>query len=262
MKKNATTVEIKVFSSPRESTEDDLRGCAVIVIDVLRSSSTIITAIMNGAREIIPVLTPAEVGELASKSGRGGALMCGEREGKKIEGFDLGNSPLEYSPDKVSGRIIIFASTNGAPMIVRARNADRIYIGGFNNFSAVLGLILKENRNIAILCSGQNEKFSIEDFVCAGRFVDALEIKLGERAELNDGARAAAQLYQQYRGQIGELLRISSHGKYLSSLGFSSDLDYCAKVDTVPIVPMFVEGKIRGFKPDGKPLNETTTVPA
>jgi 2-phosphosulfolactate phosphatase len=255
-------VEIRVFSTPREVSEDDLRGCVAVVIDVLRSSSTIATACMNGAREIVPVATPAEAGELASKSGRGGALLCGEREGKPIEGFDLGNSPLEYTAEKVSGRNIFFASTNGAPTVVRVRNADRIYVGGFNNFSAVMGLLTAEDRRIALVCSGQNDKLSIEDFVCAGRFVEALDLKFGEKVVVNDGARAATLLYQQFRGQIGELLRCSTHGKYLTSLGFSADLEYCARVDSVPVVPMFIEGKIRGFKPDGNPVNETASLTA
>ena len=129
---------ISLYVTPREFSDDNLRGTTAIVIDVLRSSSTIATALLCGAREIVPVSSPAEAGELAQKYGRAATLLCGERDGKRIEGFDLGNSPSEYTAEQVSGRTLIFSSTNGSPVMVRARLSDRVLIGGFNNFSAVV----------------------------------------------------------------------------------------------------------------------------
>ncbi len=249
-------LEIKLFTSPREVTDDDLRGCSVVVVDILRSSSTIATALANGAKEVIPVGTPAEGGKLAGRSGRSASLLCGEREGRKIDGFDLGNSPFEYSAERVGGRILIYTSTNGTAAILRARSADRVYIGCFNNFGAVVKRVVKDERPVVILCAGKLEQFAIEDFVAGGKFVNALETRLKRGTVLNDGARAAAQLHRHFDGSIPTLLKTSSHGQYLATLGSEADIDYCARMDTNLVVPMVVEGKIRGYKADGSPITE------
>jgi 2-phosphosulfolactate phosphatase len=250
-------VDIKLFSTPREVTDDDLRGCSAVVVDVLRSSATIATALMAGAREVIPVLSPAEGGKLAGRAGRGISLLCGERDGKKIDGFDLGNSPLEYTGERVGGRILIFSSTNGAAAILRARAAEHVYVGGFNNFTAVVKRLVEDHSPIVIICAGKEEQFSIEDFVCGGKFVNALETRLKRGVTLSDGARAAALLHRHFDGSVSSLLKSSNHGKFLATLGFADDIDYCARVDTHPVVPMFVEGKVRGYKPDGSPLSDS-----
>jgi len=253
---DSVALPVTLFTTPRESTEDDVRGCSVIVVDVLRSSSTIVTALEAGAREVIPVLTPAEAGKLAGRSERGISLLCGEREGKRIDGFDLGNSPLEYSVQKVGGRILIFASTNGAPAILKARAAERVYVGGFNNFSAVVKRVIEDGNPVVIICSGQLEQFSIEDFVCGGKFVNAIESRTKQGVELNDGARAATLLHRHFDGNIPSLLKSSAHGRFLTGLGYGDDIEYCARVDTHGIVPTYIEGKIRGYKPDGSPIGE------
>jgi 2-phosphosulfolactate phosphatase len=250
-------VEVKLFITPREVTDDDVRGCSVVIIDVLRSSATIATALANGAREVIPVLTPAEGGKLAGRAGRGITLLCGEREGRKIDGFDLGNSPLEYTAEKVNGRILIFSSTNGAPAVLRARAADRVYIGGFNNFTAVAKRVIDDRKPVVIICAGKEDQFAIEDFVCGGKFVNMLEARHKRGLVVSDAARAAALLHRHFDGGIPSLLKSSSHGKYLISLGYDADLEHCARMDTHPIVPMFVEGKIKGYKPDGSPVSDS-----
>ncbi|MBI5059587.1 2-phosphosulfolactate phosphatase [candidate division KSB1 bacterium] len=255
-------IEIKVYGSPREIVDDDLRGHSAVVIDVLRSSATITHALTNGAREVIPVVTPAEAGELASRTGRGVSLLGGERDGKKIEGFDLSNSPAEYSFDRVNGRIIVFASTNGAPTLVRARAAERVYLGGYNNYSVVLQRLIDDDRPVVLLCSGKLEHFSMEDFVCAGMFVEGLLDGLGARAQRSDSARAAQLLYEKYSSDIPALHRECSHGQFLARIGYDEDLEICARVDTHPIIPTFIEGKIKAFRLNGTPLTEVATVPA
>lgn len=252
--KTAAPLEINLFATPREVTDDDLRGCSAVVIDVLRSSSSIVSGLLNGAREVIPVLTPAEAGELASRAGRGVSLLCGEREGRKIDGFDLGNSPAEYSPERVGGRILIFSSTNGPAAVLRSRLADRVYIGGYNNFSAVLKRLTEDRKPVVIICAGKEGHFALEDFVCGGKFVVALETRLKRSVSLSDGARAAALLHRHFDGSTMSLLKSCAHGKYLMSLGAEEDIEFCAHMDTHPVVPMLIEGKIRGFQPDGSPL--------
>jgi len=242
-------LNIRVFATPREWTEDDVRGSIAIVIDVLRASSTITQALINGAREVVPVSTPAEAGELAVKAGRADVVLGGERDGKLIEGFDLGNSPFEYSSDRVSGRTVVFASTNGSPALVRAKSAELVTIGCFNNYSAVTNSARETGLDISIICSGRNGKFSLEDFVCAGKIVEGLLTPHNTIA--NDGAQGSLDLFRYYRSQISDVVKNCYHGKYLSSLGFDADLEHCAKVDIHQVVPTLIEGKIRLPKTNG-----------
>ncbi|MBK6910675.1 MAG: 2-phosphosulfolactate phosphatase [bacterium] len=241
-------MNLRVYPTPREWNEDDVRGCVAIVIDVLRASSTITQALVNGARDIVPVATPAEAGELAVKAGRGDVVLGGERDGKLIEGFDLGNSPFEYSPDRVGGRTIIFASTNGSPSLVRAKTAEHVLVGSFNNQNAVVTRARDIGLDVVVICSGRNGKFSLEDFVCAGKLVDGL---LPGGTIGNDGAHAALDLFKYYRSQISEVVKGSYHGKYLAGLGFEADLEHCARVDIHQIVPALIEGKIKVPKLNG-----------
>ncbi|MCC6477398.1 2-phosphosulfolactate phosphatase [bacterium] len=244
-------MKIRVYATPREVTDEDLRDSTAVVVDVLRASSTIITALENGAREVVPVATPAEAAELASKAGRANTLLGGEREGKMIEGFDLGNSPLEYASDKVSGRSIIFASTNGAPAIVRSKQAEDAIIASFNNHSAAVRFLRSAGRDVSIVCSGRYGKFSLEDFVYAGKLVEGLNGNGGGEVS-NDGSLAALELFHRYRSQLPELVRSCLHGRYLAQIGFDSDLNYCARVDSHDSVPILIEGKLRLAKSNGK----------
>jgi 2-phosphosulfolactate phosphatase len=250
-------ISIRLFPTPREVTDEELRGSSVVVIDVLRSSATIAAALTSGAREIIPVQSPAEAAELAAKAGRGLSLLCGEREGRKINGFDLGNSPSEYTPDSVAGRILIFSSTNGTGAILRTRTADRVYVGGFNNFGAVARRLAEDGNSVVIVCSGQDEQFSLEDFVCGGKFVNSLKSRLRRETIMNDAAQAASLLHAQFDGGILKLLQTCTHGSYLAALGFGDDLVQCAELDVTDVVPTWAEGKVKGFTVDGSPYGES-----
>ena len=249
-------MNINVYTTPGELNEDDLRGCTAVVIDVLRTSSTIITALANGAREIIPAGTPAEVGELVSKAGRSGTLMGGERDGRQIEGFDLGNSPFEYVREEVAGKTIFFSSTNGTPALLRVKSAGHVVVSGFNNQTATLDYLTNRGAEAAILCSGRSGKFSLEDFICAGSLALGLTKRLGKMHQLNDAAMAAADLYRRNMNLIVDVMRRSIHGKKLIEIGYEKDLSYCAQIDSHEIVPLYTEGKIRGFSSDGSPLKE------
>jgi 2-phosphosulfolactate phosphatase len=252
-------MKISVYSTPHELNDDDLRGCTAVVIDVLRTSSTIITALANGAREVIPAGTPAEVGELVSRAGRAGSLMGGERDGRQIEGFDLGNSPPEYVRAEVAGKAIFFSSTNGTPALLRVKSASHAVVGSFNNLTAVLGYLLDGMQDTAILCCGRSGKFSLEDFICAGSMVVGLKNRLGNAIVKNDAAIAAADLYRRNMNLIGDVMRRSTHGKKLIEIGYERDLSYCAQIDSHDILPLYIEGKIRGFNADGSPLTEAAT---
>jgi len=218
-----------------------LRERTVVVIDVLRASSTIITALANGAREVIPASTVESAMKIAGNLGTDQALLGGERNGRIVPGFDLGNSPAEYAASRVQGKSIIFSSTNGSQAMVKARYAAELVIGGFLNMGEVASFVRERPRDFVILCSGRNGGFSLEDTVCAGMLI--ARVAEDQEVVLSDSAVASMSLYRSMGRGILKMMRGSDHGKYLEEIGFGSDIRYCAGVDTVPVVP-FLEGNV------------------
>ena len=163
-----------VLLSPVIADELYFTGKNVIVIDVLRASTTIITALQNGAKEIIPVAT-VEFGVKISGGMFGGqTLLGGERNTKKVEGFALGNSPLEYSSEIVSGKTIILYTTNGSKAIVKAKFATNLFICSYLNLNTVAEQVVKSGEDFDVLCAGKSNTFSLEDSVCAGRLIQEI----------------------------------------------------------------------------------------
>lgn len=234
-------MKIDCHFTPEPVDELALRDRTVVALDVLRASSTIITALGNGAREVIPALTVESAMKIAGNLGPEQALLGGERNGRIIPGFDLGNSPAEYSGPKVQGRSIIFTSTNGSQAMVKARHAAELMIGAFINMSAVASLVRERPRDFVVLCSGRNGGFSLEDTVCAGMLI----VRVAEKqdASMSDSAVAAVTLYRKFGRGILRMMRNSDHGRFLGEAGFGADIKYCAAVDSVPIVPL-LEGNV------------------
>lgn len=235
-------MRIDLYFTPNEVKEEELKDRTVLVIDVLRASSTIACALHNGCKDIIPSGSIDKAIELSKKIGRDSALLCGEREGKKIEGFDLGNSPFEYEPEKVKDKTLIFATTNGSRAIVRGSTASSLVVGSFINFQSVFNYVSSDSNDLSVICSGKLEKFSIEDAVCGGLFVNAF-LQRGSY-ELNDAAIASLKLYQAHKDNILEMLRNSSHGKYLMELGFEKDLDLCSELNSLEVIPLLNQGRL------------------
>ncbi len=205
-----------------------------MVIDVLRASSTVTTALAQGADSIRPVRTAEEARLLAQADPE--AILGGERKGVKIAGFHLGNSPAEYTPEVVGGKRIIFTTTNGTQAIVRARESglEPILIGSFLNASAVVGRLEELGpEEIYLFCSGRAGAFSLEDAAFAGFICQ----RLAAGAELLDSAKAALAIWESWQGKILALLTACQHGSYLSQIGLGSDLQLCAEVDKYEIVP-------------------------
>lgn len=238
-------MKIDVCLSPHEVSEEKLKDHIAVVVDVLRASTTICAALAAGAKEVIPAESIAEAIRLASNLTRDTILLCGEREGKMIQGFDLANSPLEYKPKVVKGKTLIFGSTNGSPTVVKTRMAQITYLAGFVNLSAVANALANAQQPITIICSGKLGQFALEDAVCAGSIIGALQSRNGGSLELTDGAAAALLLYQHYQDAIPKMVKESSHGKYLASIGMQQDLPFCAELNRLPILPIYHEGKIR-----------------
>lgn len=237
-------MKINILLSPVSVDELYFSKKTVVVIDVLRSSSTIITALSNGAREVVPVGT-VEFGVKVSGGMFGGqTLLGGERNTKKIEGFSLGNSPLEYTHEVVNGKSIVLYTTNGTKAIVKAKYAENIFIASYNNLNAIVNYLLKLNLDFEILCSGKSNVFSLEDTVCAGRLVSEI-VKLREDVELSDAARAAVSLNKTFGKYPAKMLADTEHGQILIQNGFAEDLKICAKVNSSEVIPYFTNNSLK-----------------
>jgi 2-phosphosulfolactate phosphatase len=214
-----------------------------VVIDVLRASSTIVTALDHGAAAVIPAGSVEEAFEIGGRHGRDRILYCGERGGLKIDGFDLGNSPGEYSGAIVQGKILVFASTNGSKTLLAAAGmADRILVGCFLNAGAAARLAAEERSDCLFACAGREGRFSLEDTVCAGLSVH--RILRDHACTLTDEARSALLLYRHYAHGLVDMAAGSMHGRFLSGLGLAADIPVCASVDVTETVPVFSDGRI------------------
>lgn len=249
-------VEVDVFFTPAEIVEERLKAYRVVVIDVLRTCTTIATALANGAGYVIPVPSISEATALAAQLSRDGVLLCGEREGRLIEGFHLGNSPGDYSRERVRARHLIFGSTNGSPAVVKASGARSVFLGAFVNLDAVAGVLAAQAdlSPLALLCAGKLSRFALEDAVCAGMLIDRLETRLDRPLVLNDAARTARLVAHQFGGDVLGMLRECDHGRYLVEIGMESDLPLCAEVSVNEVVPVLVDGKLvkYGARPPGR----------
>lgn len=243
-------IKVDLYFTPTEVAETELTEKLVIVIDVLRASTTTAVALANGAREIIPVASIDAAGELKQKLGKEHVLLCGERDGQKIEGFDLGNSPAEYEPKTVKDKALIFCSTNGSKAMLKGGQGSPCLIGGLVNLSEILRFALREGKDISIICSGQGGKFSFEDAVTGGKYIAELEKKAGRELEKNDGAKASLSLYRREEADLYSALRNSHHGRFLVSLGFESDIREASRLDSIPVVPLMAGGRILRYQPE------------
>lgn len=203
---------------------------AAVVVDVLRATSVLTQARLHGARAILAAGTPAAA--LALRIRHPGALLCGERDGRRIHGFDLGNSPFEYGFETVEGRTLIFASTNGSQALLAAGRARRRVLGAFVNANAVLEAVAADEM-VTIVCSGKLGGYALEDAAFAGWLVE----RLAARGARVAGAAAAFARRTAPRDApaVRALVQGASHGRYLRSLGpdFARDVEFCAGLDTI-----------------------------
>lgn len=222
---------------------EELAGRTAVVIDVLRATTTICTALANGADTVVPVLSPDEARQVARDNPDREFVLGGERKSVQIPGFHLSNSPLEYTEARVRGRPILFTTTNGTRAIRRAAGAERVYIACLLNAPAVAAELARAEQDVAICCAGTHDQFSLEDTLCAGAILHFLA---GPQTPLdtNDLGHVARDLFRRYDGRLGELLLLSEHGQNLLKLGFRDDLLFCAQLGTMTILPRFVDGQV------------------
>lgn len=243
---------IDLHDTPHEVERAMLENRQLVVVDVLRSCTTIATALRNGAAKVIPVAAVEEAMRLAQTMDAKQRLLCGERDGEKVNGFDLGNSPLEYDKARVEGKTLLFASTNASPVMAGLLSGFEQRLLAFVNLSAVADAVRKEGADLTIVCAGRNGRLSLEDTACAGALIRRVMEGAGRssagkghaKPELNDAAEMAAAYDKAHGGDPEKILRRSDHGRYLIELGFEDDLTLCAAVDSVPVVPLLRDGRI------------------
>ena len=217
----------------------------IVVIDILRATSVIIQALSQGAMEVVPASTVEEAFQMAKNFPEGTTLLGGERGSKKIEGFDLGNSPREYIAEKVKGKRVILTTTNGTKAFHSVSSGREVIAGSFFNIGATAKWCLDLNRDILLFPSGDGGSFSLEDTVCGGMLIDQVTKTVKKSIDLTDAAQSALILYERFENNLIEVFRVSCHGKDLVAKGFEDDLTYCAQIDITDIVPTFRDGVIR-----------------
>lgn len=218
------------------------KGTAV-VIDVIRATSTIVEALANGAQAVYPTLSTEEAIRLATSLGREDSLLCGERKGLKVDGFDLGNSPREFTVDRVRGKRLVMSTTNGTRAFLAAQGADRVLAGSFLNLAAVTRALDGAER-VALICAGKEDRFSLDDALCAGRILRFLAEGAGSEPELDDASRAVLALARDLEPDE-EMFRATAAGAALVEIGLEEDLPLCAQVDRHQVVPEMHDRMIR-----------------
>lgn len=219
-----------------------LQGGIAVVIDILRASTTIVHALAAGAERVIPCGEVETARELAGRFANGTALLGGERHGERIAGFDLDNSPLNYTADRLGGKTLIFTTTNGTRALERCQSADRILIGAFVNRNAIVKALRDDGRPIHLVCAGTDGYVTSEDVLFAGSVAHAVRVLRETQRLPDDETQLALALWQAAHedcGQIRQILRDSRGGLNLLELGFEADIDRSATCDLFEIVPEF-----------------------
>jgi len=219
-------MKIDVYHTPLGLTAGDLTGRAVVVIDVLRATSTIVTALAAGAKAIVPAASSEEVVRLTSNLEKNGIVLAGERKLLKIEGFNLGNSPREMTREAVGGKTLFLATLNFSAVAERARH------------------LFTERGDLVIICAGRDKQFALEDAYTAGRLIKA--VKKGvppKKLLLNDAAQVSLDLAAQ-QGGWQDALGASDAARQLGDAGLGDDVKFCANPDRVAIVPVYADRRI------------------
>jgi 2-phosphosulfolactate phosphatase len=229
--------KLDIILSPLLIDNYNFENKTVVVIDILRATTTICAALDNGASFVYPVETLAE----ASLLKQNGYLAAAERNGEKVEGFDLGNSPAEYTSEVVQNQSIVLTTTNGTRCISLSAQADKILIGAFSNMAVLADYLKNDERDLMLFCAGWKNKVNLEDTLFAG----ALALELKESYEWdNDSVEIAMDLYKGAKTNILKYVKKAAHAKRFEALGVSIDTAYCLQIDSCQVLPCLVDNKL------------------
>ncbi|HEX2166837.1 MAG TPA: 2-phosphosulfolactate phosphatase [Longimicrobiales bacterium] len=214
----------------------------VVVIDVLRATSTMVEALVNGARAILPVGGVDDAVRKAEEIGRDNVLLCGERGGEAIRGFHLGNSPVEFTRERVAGKTLVMTTTNGTNAVLAGAAGSTCLVGSLLNARAVAQRLVELESDALLLCAGREAHFALEDAICAGRIARMLR-ELAGAVSGNDALHAALRLSRS--APSARTLARTEGGRLLESIGRREDIVFCAREDRYDVVPVLDEHRIR-----------------
>ncbi|MEG1559732.1 MAG: 2-phosphosulfolactate phosphatase [Clostridia bacterium] len=236
-------MRIDVYPKNSKLLDNHVFTSTVIVIDVLRATTSITMALKNGAEKIIPARDAGEAVDIFSKLNLGDCVMAGERGGLKLPDFQLGNSPLEFTESAVNGKTVIFSTSNGTAAIHNAKSAKNCILGAMINRTAIAKKALSMLDDVIILCAGTDDIIGADDIVAAGAIIDAITKNAVCAIELTDIAFICESLYESYiRGQFK--LNKTMHYRHLCELNLLSDIEFSFKTDLTDIVPVYRNGII------------------
>ncbi|HBM80035.1 MAG: 2-phosphosulfolactate phosphatase [Clostridiales bacterium] len=234
-------MNIKLMPRVEDIKDEYVLNTDAIVIDMLRATSVIATAINNGAKQVIPVLETKDAINMREKYDD--VVLGGERKGLKIPGFDVGNSPLEYTKEFIKGKTLIITTSNGTRAINGCAKAKHIYIGSMVNGPAVAKKASEGDADISIACAGTLGRFSLDDFICAGYIID--ELLAIKKYDLDDISFTAHYVYIKNKDDVEGFIKNASHYNYLLSIGMGEDIKYCCQKSIINIVPEYINGSIK-----------------
>lgn len=235
-------MNIDIIISANHIEESALKDKVVVVIDMLRATSVITTAFMNGCKEVIPYLTVEEARKKSEEFKSGQCVLGGERKAVKIEGFNLSNSPLEYTKDIVKDKTVIMTTTNGTRTLTECANAKRVFVGAMINGKAVAKKLIELSEDVVIVNAGTNGQFSMDDFICAGYMINEM-LNMSSKLYLSDIAKTANYIYENNTG-IESFIKDARHYGVMKDLGLMKDIEYCMKKNITNIVPEYKDGHI------------------
>lgn len=227
--------EVSVHLVPELAGPGRLSGGLAVVIDVLRATTTIVQALAAGCECIRPCVCVEEARGLAGSMRAGRVLLAGERDGVALPGFDLGNSPREFTANICKGNTLVLTTTNGTKALLRAAEAERVLVASFINYSAVCEQLRQDSRPVHIVCAGTAGEPALEDTLLAGALVDFLCEE--QDVKLNDAGRLAWDCFENHGRLLLGALEISQGGVQLSSLGYAADIPAAAEIDRYNLVP-------------------------
>jgi 2-phosphosulfolactate phosphatase len=223
--------KIEVCLSPALIDLYAIENSIVVVIDILRATSSMVYGIDNGAKAIIPV---AQVEDCMTYSGKG-YLLAAERNGEVVEGYDFGNSPFSYTAEKVGGKTVVLTTTNGTKALHLARKASKVVIGSFLNLTALCNWLNIQENNVLLLCAGWKDQFNLEDTIFAGAVLHNIRTQF---TDFDDAGVAAEDLYLLAKDNLRAYIGKSAHSHRMLALNIEEDINFCLQVDICTAIPV------------------------
>lgn len=235
-------MNLDIIISPDYVNKDYIKDKIVVVIDMLRATTVITTAFMNGCKEVVPCLTIEDAVEVAKSLDRVQVILGGERRALKIEGFDLSNSPLEYTKDIVKDKTVVITTTNGTRTLADCKSAKRVFVGSMLNAQALAKKLVDLNESVVIVNAGTYGEFTMDDFICSGYIISEI-LKLTDKVFLSDIAKTGMYIYKN-NVDIISFINQARHYGVMKELDLIKDVNYAIQKSITDIVPEYKNGYI------------------